>query len=76
MIPVFVYHLLCFLSYHPMSSLLMQVVQNMYVTRKNLAPLKAELKKKKEENFELKSLIRSLKEKVRSKNEENMFLFE
>lgn len=44
--------------------------------RKNLAPLEAELRKKKEENFELRSVARSLKENVKLKNEETSSLFE
>lgn len=43
--------------------------------RKNLAPLKAKLKKKREENFELRSLVRSLSKKVKVKSEENLSLF-
>lgn len=42
--------------------------------KKNLAPLKIK-QKKKEKNSELKSQVRSLKENVKSKNEENIFLF-
>lgn len=42
----------------------------MFITRKNLAPLEAKLRKKKDKNSELKSLVRSLKDKVKGKNEE------
>lgn len=44
--------------------------------RKNLAPLKAELKKKREENSKLRSLVRSLREKIKVKSEENLPLSE
>lgn len=43
--------------------------------RRNIVPLKTKMKKKKEDNFKLKSLVKSLKEKVLSKNEKNMFIF-
>lgn len=48
----------------------------MQVMRKNIAPLKAELRKKKREISGLKSTIRGLKETMKAKNDEILLLSE
>lgn len=48
----------------------------MQVIRKNFKPLEVELKKKNSENFELKSLVRSLRNKAKAWESEITSFFE